>query len=373
MATLALGSFAYVTSELLPVGLLSEISGGLGTSRSAVGLLLTIYAVVVVLAATPLTALSARMERRRLVVVLLVVMAASNLVAAAAPGYAVLAGARVACGLAHGVFWSIIASLAGRLLPGRQGLAVALVIGGGSVAVVAGVPLGTLLGQQAGWRTAFLAVGGLGLVAAASAAAMLPRLQPLSPAGQAPLTTLWQRPGLRSVVLITALVFAAHFTAFTYVTPFLRDVTGFSPSAISPVLLLFGVAGLCGTVIAGRTVDRAALPTLACGLTVQAAMLAVMGAAGTSGPVAVAAIFVWAAAVGLLPVALQTRVLQVAPDSPDAASALYVATFNVGIGGGALLGGVLLATAGARSVAWAGSAIALAALALLTASTRASR
>lgn len=366
VAALAFGAFVFVTTENLPVGLLPEVAHGLGASLSATGLLVTGYAGAVVLTAVPMTALTARWERRRLLVVLLAALCAANVVGAATQSFAPMFAARVVCGVAHGLFWSVIASLAGRLMAGRgQGRATALVFVGISVAMVGGIPLSTLVGQQAGWRIAFLAAGALGALTLLAVALLVPRTEALPAREATAPADLLRRRRLRDVVIATALVYVAHFAAFTYVAVFVRDVTHAAGHALGPLLLAYGACGLAGTLAAGRAADRDVARAARGGAALLAVVLVGATVAGGLLPATALLIGGWGAAIAGLAVVLQTRVLSLAPDAPDAASALYVVAANVGIGGGALLGGGLLPLVGPRGLTAAGGVLALGALVAL--------
>jgi len=369
---LAAGAFVFVTTETLPIGLLPQIAGSLGVGVGAAGLLVTGYAAVVVLTAVPLTALAARLPRRGLVELLLVVFMASSGLAAVSGSYLVLLAARAAGALAHGVFWSVIGSLAARLLPASGagasaplatgGRATAVVFAGNSLAVVLGVPAGTLLGQHLGWRAAFLVLAALSAVLLAAAAALLPPLAAVGDNGLAALGGVARDRRLRAAVAVTGLVVLAQFTSYTYIVAVLRDVTAVSGTTVTAALLLFGVGGLAGNVLAGLLVDR---DTRRGVLAVAAALAAVLAVLAAVAPIPAATIFVvtvWGGPAAAMSVSLQARVLRLAGASPDAASAFYVSVYNLGIGGGALLGSVLLPVTGLRGLPAAGAALAVVAL-----------
>jgi predicted MFS family arabinose efflux permease len=345
VAALASATFSYVTAEGFPVGLLSQLSAGLHVRVTAVGLLVTIYAAVAGLAAVPVTAWVDRRGRRQVVVSAVALLAVSQLVIAAAPDYAVVLVARVACALGHGVFWSVLAPVAARLAPpGRSGRATATVFAGNSVALVAGIPAATALGQAVGWRVSAAALGVAGLASAAALRVTMPVL-PAQPSRQrlAAVPGLLRRPPLFAVCAVTALLVIGDFAAYTYITALIRrdaDLHGF---AIAAVLLVYGLAGLVSIVLVGRHVDRRLrLTVVACTAGVAVALAVLASLARHSVPVTVAAVALWGAAFTALPACLQSAVLRVAPDSADSASALYVVAFQIGIGGGALAGSILV-------------------------------
>ena len=372
LATLGGAAFCFVTGENLPVGLLPELSSGLHVSISEVGLLVTMYAVVVVAVSAPLTHLTGRVGRRPLLCGLLGVFALATLAASAAPSYGWLAAARVATALAQSVFWSILAVVAAGLVPRQlRGRAIAGVFAGSSLALILGVPAGTWLGQQAGWRLPFLVLSGVGALGLASVALLLP--PSASAEGRA-------RPGphpdarrYRLTVVTTILAVTASFASYTYVTAFLTRVTRLPLGAVAPILLLTGVADALGILATGLLTDRYPRAVRVGPVALLAAALLGISLLATVG-VAVVALQV-CAGLGLSGVAIvmQSHVLEVAPRRTDIASAWYSASFNVGIAVGPLVGGLVLSTLGLRFTPLVGGGIALLALGVILAEARASR
>jgi predicted MFS family arabinose efflux permease len=367
-------AFVYVTAEGLPVGLLGPMSSGLHVPASSIGLLVTVYAAVAGLAAVPVTALVDRCGRRQVTVAAVALLAASQIAIAAAPDYALVLSARVVCALAHGVFWSILAPVAARLVPaGRAGRATATVFLGNSLALVVGIPVATALGQLLGWRGSMLA---LGVAAAASALALRATMPALPPAARRQdlrsVPALLRHRSLLAVCVVTALLVTGHFTAYTYITSLVHRDAGLTGIAISAVLLLYGLAGVIGVAVVGRVIDnrlRLAACTCAVWLTAALALLAQVAHGSLAGTLA--AIVLWGAAFTALPVALQSAVLRVAPDRADLASALYVVAFQIGIGGGALVGSVMVAGGHLPSVPAVALTLVVAGTIVLTSARRA--
>jgi len=368
LATLALGTFLCVTLANLPVGLLPQISESLDVSVPAAGLLVMGYAATATLSAVPLARATARRERRGLLVLVLADLCASNLVAGLAPGYAVLLGARLLGGLAHGLFWSIAAPIAGRLAGvDRQGRAISIMFLGNAAASIGGIPLATLLGQRAGWRSAFLAAALVAALVLVVALRALPRMPGRAHERGGGLRQLLRRRPVQLMTLAAFLAFTAQFAVYTYLTVIALDVAGLPSSAISPLLLAFGAMSVVGNIVAGRTVDRDAGRTAAAFVALLACVLAGLALLGAVVWVAVPLIAVWGAALAGLSVAVSTRVLEVAPDQREAVSALNVVACNAGIGGGTLLGGLLIGPLGGQALAGVGAAIALGGVAALLA------
>jgi DHA1 family inner membrane transport protein len=365
-------AFCFVTGENLPVGLLPQLSSGLRVSLSAVGLLVTIYALVVVAVSAPLTHLTRSFPRRPLLAGLLATFVLGTLAVSAAPSYGWLIAARVVIALAQALFWSIVAVVAVGLFPAHaRGKAVAGVFAGSSIALILGIPAGTWIGQLAGWRLAFVGLSGLGLIDLAALAVLVPSMR--SGEGHAAVGTHPDARRYLLTVLTTTLCVSGSFTAYTYVTAFLTRVSGLPLRAVAPVLLLTGIADAAGIVVTGFLLDR--WPTLARvgPVAVLATALLALFAFGTSGAATI--VLEACAGIGLsgVAIALQSHVLVVAPRRTDIASAWYSASFNVGIAGGPLVGGLVLSTLGVRFTPLVGSALALLGLVAVVAESRAGR
>ncbi|GAA0516509.1 MFS transporter [Paractinoplanes deccanensis] len=369
LTALALSTFVYVTVETLPIGLLPQIAQSLGTSTSAVGLLVTAYGFVVVVATVPLTKLAHRWSRRRLLGVLLGVFAVATAVSALAQSYGSLLAARVAIALSQAVFWAIVTPAAASLfVPHVRGRAISILYTGSSAAPLLGVPAGTWLGQQAGWRVPFLALSAIGLVVLVVIVALMPDLPPGrsdADRGTAP------DPGRYwTLVVATALMVTGAFVSFTYINPFLTGVSGFAESAIGPILLVRGLAGLAGVIVAGFVVGRWGWPSLVVVTAGQAVCLLVLYAFGANGAAAVVASAGAGFMLAGMAAVLGARVLEVAPGATDLASAGTSTAFNVGITAGALIGSALLTGAGVRSTALVGGLVTMAALIAVLAEPR---
>lgn len=348
LLTLAALIFLNITSEFLPTGLLPDIAAELQVSESQVGFLVTLYAGTVVLTAAPLTALTRHYSRKWLVVIVLIVFAAANVLAAIAPSYELLAAARVLGGLAHGLFWAVVSAYAVHLVPAHQvGRAVAITNGGGTAALILGVPLATALGHALDWRLAFAVVAGAIVVFTLVTVRYLPAVEHREKlaTGEIPLPLRRDRTIAPVALLcgVVLVVMLAHFTLYTYIAPYLVGPMGFAPDAVAGMLFVYGGAGAVGLVLAGITADR--FPRSGFIVALGVMVLAVLGLALLPGSpwLAIPLLVLWAIAFGGAPAMLQTQLLRTAsPRIRDVAAAALTTAFNVGIGGGALLGGVLL-------------------------------
>jgi predicted MFS family arabinose efflux permease len=345
LAVLGASAFCFVTAETLPVGLLPQIAGGLHVDEADVGLLLTSYAAVAAISTIPLTALTMRAPRHTLIAITMAIFVVSQGAASLAPTFLVLSGTRLVCALAHGVFWSIIGPIAARLAPpGQAGRATALVFIGNSLAIVAGVPIGTALGQWLGWRVAVGTVAAGAAVCVVLLLRVLPRLDPL-PHDRETRVGAQLRASVaiirdRKVALLcatTGILVIGHFAAYTYIAPLVRRDGGLQGFGLSALLLGYGGAALVAGYAVGRHIDRRPGPAMTLLLAVLAVAVALL--ARPLGPVpTVLATLLWGGAFCAIPVCLAATVLRIAPRARDAASAVYVVAFQIGIGGGAFVG-----------------------------------
>jgi predicted MFS family arabinose efflux permease len=373
LLALTISAFAIGTTEFVIVGLIPTIASDLGVDLPSAGLLVSLYALGVAVGAPVLTALTGKVPRKALLLALMALFTVGNLVAWQAPGYASLIVARVLTGLAHGVFFSIGSIIAASVVPrDKAASAIAIMFTGLTVALVTGVPLGTFIGQHFGWRATFLAVAALGVVAILGSLLFVPRDVPHSrPASMRQQLGVLAQPRLLLVYAMTAVGYGGSFVAFTFLAPILQQVTGFSESAVSGVMLAYGASVAAGNLWGGRLADRRGpIPALKVVFALLAAVLLMLGFAASSRWLMLATVLAWGAvAFGNVP-ALQVYVVKqaqrFAPQAADVASGLNIAAFNVGIAAGAWLGGLIVAHAGLVDTAWIG-ALAVAGAWLLTA------
>ena len=361
VGALATAGFCFVTTENLPVGLLPIIGSSLHVSTSAVGLLVTAYAFVVVGVSAPLTHLTQRVPRRLLVSSLLATFIVGSLAAAAAQNYWWLLGARVLTATAQALFWAVSAVTAVGLFPPRlRSKVVTGVMCGGSVAVVLGVPAGTWIGQQGGWRLPFVVLGTMAGASLAAVAFLLPTLDPAD--SHAAVGDQPSRRRFYLLVVATVLVVGGFTTLYTYISPFLTKVSGLPAHDVAPVLLVGGLASAIGVTSTGMLFDRFSRTLTVCPVVLIAAGL--LGMWALQHTVVAAVIMAGLANLGLgcFVVSNQSRVLIVAPGSSDVASAWASASFNVGIGGGALVGSVVVAALSTSQTALVGGLLSGAAL-----------
>ncbi|WP_258060891.1 MFS transporter [Rathayibacter rathayi] len=364
LLTLAGAIFVSVTSEFLPTGLIPDMSRELGVSISLTGQLVTIFAATVVVATTPLTLVTQRFSRKSLLLVALCTIAVANVLAALAPTFELLIGARILGGLAHGLFWAIVAAYSAHLVaPEQLGRATAITAGGGSAAFVLGVPLGTALGHAFGWRPTFAILGGVVLVLALIVVKFLPAVDHHIPlrTGEIRLPARKDRtlPRIIGVCVVILLVLIGQNTLSTYITPWL-ETASFAPDTVPLVLFAFGGAGAVGLVLAGFASDRfprSGFVVAAIAVVLALVGLAVAAGSGATTAVVVAAV-VWNIAFGGIPAMLQTRMLRTSSfQLRSLAAALQTTAFNIGIGGGAIIGGLVIDLSGLDVLPWVAIAI----------------
>jgi predicted MFS family arabinose efflux permease len=360
---LSLGCFSFVSTELSPVGLLPQIAGGLHTSVGTAGLLVTGFAVVVALSATPLTILAGGVSRRRLMGLLLLASTIGNVVASVADQYWLLLAARVLVALAIGVFWSTAAGTAVRLVPERHAVrATTVFIEGLSLAAVLGVPLATELGEKAGWHAAFAALAATSFIAMVTAIAVLPPLHLDRPTGISELRQTLAHGSIRTTIAVTGLTMTGTFLLFTYITPYLERVAGVGDSTVALLLVLYGVAGVVGTFGVAPLIARSFERSLVAALSLLATSIILLWLLGGVSWLAIVLLVPWGAAYGALPVLLQTWVFRetaAAGLRNEAASSLYVGAYNSAIAVGSFAGSVIVNRSGPRLVALVGGLIAI--------------
>ena len=348
VVSLTLGVFGLVTAEFLPASLLTAMAADLGVSEGAAGQAVTATALVGAIAAPTVPLITRRFDRRHVMLALTLLLLVSNALAMFAQSLTQLLAARVVLGVALGGFWSMAAALALRLVPESLfARAMALVLSGVSVATVCAAPIGAWMGALWGWRSAFVAAGGVGVAALAVQAWALPAL----PARDLPdlrvLGELLRRPRVRVALLSVLLVISGHFAGFTYVRPLMEHVAGLSVGAVSGVLLAYGIGGFFGNLAGGWIAERSERHAIVAGGVLMALLAASLLLAGRVPAVTAVAVATWGFAFGAFPVGFQTWITRAAPDHAEGAGGLLVAAFQVAIAAGAIGGGLLVDRIGA--------------------------
>lgn len=364
VAAAGCSTFAAVTTEMLPVGLLTPMAESLGTSVGTAGLALSVSAILAALFAPIVVLAAGGVDRRRILCGLLVLLTAANVLSAVAPSIGWLLASRVVVGFCIGGIWAVAGGLASRLVPERSvGVATSIIFAGIAVASVLGVPLGAMIGELAGWRMAFGAAAGMSLAVLAMAIGTLPALPVRRTITPHLLTRQFANPRVRDGLIITFLIVAGHFMAFTYVRPMMQTLSGIGGEWIGMLLLGYGLAGIAGNLLAGvwaaRRVD---LTTGIIAFGVGATILA-FGPAGDSPQSGAMLLLLWGAAYGGVSVTVQTWMMKASPDVIEASTALNTAIFNAAIAFGAFAGGHVVDAVGMDPLTVVAGALPLLALA----------
>ncbi|MBU3004732.1 MFS transporter [Paraglaciecola arctica] len=368
---LTLSAFAIGTTEFVIVGLVPTIATDLDVSLPSAGLLVSLYALGVAIGAPVLTALMGRWNRKSVLLTLMAIFVAGNILAWQSPSYETLILARIFTGLAHGVFFSIGSTIATSLVPKeKEASAIAIMFTGLTVALVTGVPLGTWIGQELGWRATFLVVSILGLIALLGSAILVPsNLKQAPPAKFSEQMKVLTQPRLLLVYAMTAVGYGGTFVAFTYLAPILEQVSGFESSLIGLIMLVYGVSVAVGNIWGGKLADKMG-PVKALNIIFTALAAVLLAFTFTAGNqiAAVITVLLWGAfAFGNVP-GLQVYVVQLAekytPNAVDVASGLNIAAFNVGIALGSIIGGVVVEKMELTDTSWIGALIVVLAIIL---------
>lgn len=367
LLTLATATFMSITTEMLPTGLMHLMAPGLGVAESQIGLLMTVFAYSVVVTSTPLMVLLRRVPKRVLLVSVLLLFSVSTLATAFAPTYGWVLATRILTGIAQGVFWSSVTAYTATLVrPEQLTKAVSITSGGGGLAFVLGVPLGTLLGQLFGWRLTFVALAAVSIAVAALLWLVLPKARREPAASTSPIEVqpapqaigdtaaiVLPRRSPRSMGLVAlvcvlcAIVMTGHYSFYSYVSPYLLGPVSLPEGWLPVALFGYGIAAAGATFATGLVFSGR--PGI--GFYTSFALFLVGGGSlallADHQPLALAGMFLWGIAMGFTPTLLQARLLAVAPTRHrDLASALYTSAFNLGIGSGSFVGGLVLDATG---------------------------
>jgi DHA1 family inner membrane transport protein len=355
------GTFLYTTAEALPIGLLLPMAMDLDASPSQVGMAVTAYGAVVMVASVPLTALVRRVPRRLLLSALLAGFVVSTASTVLANTLALVLAARMATAATHALFWAVVVpTAAGLFRPGLRGRVVAVVFAGGNVALALGVPAGTWLGERVNWRASFLALAGLGAVVLLVVTLLLPTTRPDEGHAAHGATPDVRRFWL--LVVVAVLATGGAIAAYTYVALFVTEVSGLSAASVGAILLARGVASVVGMLAIGAVVDRSPWFALVATVALQSVALLGLYTFGQQPTVAIVLIALAGLAFAAFTVTLGSLVLQVAPGRSDLAAATVSAAVNVGITGGAFVGGLVLEGHGVHSTVLTGALLAILAL-----------
>lgn len=365
VCALAVGAFIFNTTEYIPIALLSDIGQSFDKPATEVGMMITVYAWIVALLSLPLMLMTKNIERRKLLLMLFALFALFHALSFFSWNFNILLVSRIGIALTHAVFWSITASLAVRLAPaGKTNQALGLLSTGTVLAMVLGIPLGRVVGQYFGWQLSFLLIGvcaaGVMLVLAKN----LPALPSQNTGSLSSLPSLFKRRNLMLLYAMTVLIITAHFTAYSYIEPFVLQVGGFKAEQVTIVLSLYGLAGFAASYLFGKWFAKSQRLFML-GAVAVILLSALLLLPFASFPYAVyALVFIWGVAIVIVSLGMVSKVLAFASDATDVANSIYSGLYNVGIGGGALLGHYVTVWFGLSNIGIAGALLAAAGLAV---------
>ncbi len=358
--TLTLCAFVFNTSEFIPIGLLTDIGRDFGTTEAQTGWLVTIYAWVVAILSLPLMLLAAKMECRRLMMLILALFVGSHCLSAVSTSYWMLLISRLGVACSHAIFWSVVSPLAVEVAPKhKRSTALSMVVAGSSIAMIAGLPLGRVLGLYLGWRVTFLAIG----LTAALALFCLWRFFPSVESQQAvklrQVPKLLTQPALLGIYILTPIIMTGNFTVYSYIEPFLAQVTGMVPDHITWVLVAYGAVGIVGSWVFSHFYDRHPLTFMKAAVVGMALSLLLMREAATAEVTVFVLCLFWGFAVTLYNLTFQSAIIAAAPTGTAIAMSVFSGIYNVGIGSGALVGGVVCTHLSIGEIGYVGGGIAL--------------
>ena len=365
VCALAVGAFIFNTTEYIPIALLSDIGQSFKMQATEVGMMITVYAWIVALLSLPLMLMTKNIERRKLLLALFALFVVFHALSFFSWNFNILLISRIGIALTHAVFWSITASLAVRLAPtGKTNQALGLLSTGTVLAMVLGIPLGRVVGQYFGWQLSFLLIGvcaaGVMLVLAKN----LPALPSQNTGSLSSLPSLFKRRNLMLLYAMTVLIITAHFTAYSYIEPFVLQIGHFKAEQVTIVLSLYGLAGFAASYLFGKWFAKSQRLFML-GAVAVILLSALLLLPFASFPYAVyALVFIWGVAIVIASLGMVSKVLAFASDATDVANSIYSGLYNVGIGGGALLGHYVTVWFGLSNIGIAGALLAAAGLAV---------
>ncbi|HHW7447193.1 TPA: sugar transporter [Pasteurella multocida] len=358
--TFALAGFVFNTTEFIPVALLSDIAQSFAMPVSQTGLIITVYAWVVSLMSLPFMLLTAKAERRGLLIKLLVLFILSHLLSVIAWDFWVLVLARIGVALTHSIFWAITASLVIRVAPkDKKSQAIGLLAIGCSLAMILGLPLGRLIGQFFGWRATFAIIALIAIGILCLFYQLLPYLPSKNAGSLNSLPTLFKRPLLLGLYALTMIIISAHFTAYSYIEPFMLNISTMSHSMATFVLFIFGLSGITASLLFNRYYNAGPIRFILFSMGLLTATLLLLFIASQQTWTMFLLTFFWGIGIAGIGLGLQIRVLHLAPDATDVAMAIYSGIYNIGIGAGALLGNQVMQHYGLAYIGVAGALFAV--------------
>ena len=362
---LACSAFVFNTSEFVPIGLLSDIGADFGMSTASTGMLISVYAWVVMLLSLPLMILVSRMEMRRLMLMLVALFAMCQVMSYLSGSYAMLMASRIGVACAHSVFWSIVTPMAARMVPTRhRALALSIVASGSSIAMVFGMPVGRMIGLAVGWRMTFLSIGVVAAVIFAYLMLTLPELPSRGKFSVRKLPMMLRSRALSGIYVLTIFFATAYYTTYSYIEPFLLRVTGMPDTLVTTTLMLFGGAGIVGSMAFSRYYNAHRYTFMMLCLTLLTLCLGSILPTAFSQEATIGVLLVLGMAATAFNIAMQSEIIAIAPaEGTSVAMSIFSGIFNLGIGLGAFAGGGVCSHLGIKWIGAAGCVVAVIALA----------
>ena len=357
---LTFSAFVFNTSEFVPIGLLTDIARDFQMTEAQAGSIITIYAWVVALASLPLMLMASKVENRKLLLSVIVLFIGGHVLSAFAVTYPILVASRIIVACAHAIFWSIVSPLAVRIAPeGKRSTALGLIVTGTSVAMIVGLPLGRIIGLHVGWRMTFFYIAVAAFAVFLLLSFIFPKVPSRNSVSLRKLPALLKTPALLGVYILTLVFVTAHFTGYSYIEPFLGQVAGMGDGGITWVLMAFGVVGLAGSVLFSRYYDRYPFRFVRFAVYGVAVCLLLLHLSACNLWTVILLCLCWGLAIAIYNLVFQSEIIQIMPESTAIAMSVYSGIYNVGIGGGALVGGLVCSHLSISFIGYVGGAIAL--------------
>lgn len=337
---LTFSAFIFNTSEFVPIGLLTDIANDFQITEAHAGLLITIYAWVVALASLPLMLLVSKVEFKRLLLSVVALFALSHILSSVSSNYMTLMVSRIGVACSHAIFWSIASPLAVKVAPeGKRSLALSFIVTGTSIAMIVGLPLGRIVGLFLGWRMTFLGIAVLAALVFVFMAIVFPKVPNQNPVSLRNLPGLVKTPALTGIYILTVVAITGHYTGYSYIEPFMAQVAHLRESAITFALMLFGLAGIVGSILFSKKYDKHPVAFINVAVYGIVAFLYLLQSASISMGSTLLVCVLWGIAITAFNLVFQALIIQFAPQATSIAMSIYSGIFNVGIGSGALIGG----------------------------------
>lgn len=361
---LTFSTFIFNTSEFIPIGLLTDIKDDFGLTEATVGMLISVYAWAVMILSLPLMILVSRMELKKLLLWLLGLFTLFQVTSFLSVSYGMLMCSRLGVACTHSVFWSVISPIAVRIVPDKyRSIALSMVVTGSSIAMILGMPLGRIIGLHVGWRMTFLSIGIFSAFTFIYTALRLPKLPSRGGFSVKKLPQLLKQQGIVGIYIFTLLISSSYYVAYSYIEPFLKQVAHMDESMVTTSLMIYGGAGFLGSLAFSKYYNRDRKLFVTLVVLCMSVCLAALYPVSSSVTLVIAVCVAWGMAATAYNVAMQSNVMLITtPESTSVAMSIFSGIFNLGIGGGAFLGGAICTHGSIAYIGFAGAALGFAGL-----------